>query len=204
MKFLKKIEAWFQARRDRKAAALPDGAIDIVNLYKSGFITARATGQTITDIRAEVTSRVNVPLKVVISHGTYFVSRGNHQNMVTRRKYEIALSPMEKREIRIPASCINASLPIPNENDHFNGVSRVSKSLCRFMEAAEGEDAMVIQAGVWTITDGYSKQQIQSTLRVRRSTYRDSDSHDTGSAISDQHVLRAKRILDDLGIRNSL
>src|SRR6185437_4671139 len=168
MKIVIIIKNWFQERRDRKAKALPDGYIDIVDLYKKGLISAKGTGQSITDITAEIISRVNVPLKISVVHGTYFVSRGNYQNMVTRRKYQFELRPLSTERIRVPASCINASLPIPNEKDKFNGVSRVSDKVRRFMEAAEREDAMVIQAGVWALTDGYSRERIQRTLRTRR------------------------------------
>ena len=212
MSIFSKFKNWVQARRDRKAQSLPDGHNDIVLLYKKGILAACGTGQTITDIRAEITSRVNVPVKVSIPHGTYFISRGNHQNMVTRRKYEFVLSPMEKRNITVPASCINASLPIPGDEDRFSGVAQVSDTLRRFMEAAEPEDAMVIQAGVWAITDGYSREQMKSTLRVRRSDSRSggmfgglgSNSHDAGSAISDYHMDRAKKILTELKISNTL
>lgn len=115
------LQHWFQQRRDRKAKALPNGYSDLVGLYKAGLVFAKGTGQSITNISAEVTSRVNVPLKVSVAHGTYFVSSGNHQNMVTRRKYEFELWPLGTERINVPATCINASLPIPKESDRFKG-----------------------------------------------------------------------------------
>jgi hypothetical protein len=209
MKIITIIKNWFQKRRDRKAKALPDGYIDIVDLYKKGLVSAKGTGQSITDISAEIVSRVNAPLKVSVAYGTYFVSRGNHQNMVTRRKYQFELRPLGTERIRVPASCINASLPIPNEKDNFSGVSRVPDKVRRFMEAAEGEDAMVIQAGVWTLTDGYSRQRIQQTLRTRRVSTRYGGipmgaGTDEGPAISNAQIDRAKAILDRLKISHSL
>lgn len=205
---LKQLDQWFQGRRDRKAKSLPAGYVDIVYLYRKGLISAKGSGQSITEITAEISSRVNTPLKVAVAHGTYFVSGGNHQNMVTRRKYEFELSPLGTQRIRVPASCINASLPIPNEKDRFSGVARVSRNLQRFMEAAEGEDAMVIQAGVWALTDGYSRQTIQATLRTRRVSNRydvfRALGSDEGPAISNIQIDRAKAILDSLGIRCSL
>jgi hypothetical protein len=86
MAFFEVFKNWLQGRRDRKSEALPDGYIDIVDLYKKGFVFAKGTGQSITDITAEIGSRVRKPLKVTVSHGTYFVSRGNHKNKVTLRK----------------------------------------------------------------------------------------------------------------------
>lgn len=207
MNFIKK---WFQARRDHRAESLPEGYNDIVDLYKKGLVFAKGTGQSITDISAEITNRANSPLKVSVPHGTYFVSRGNHQNMVTRRKYEFELDPLDTENIRVPASCINASLPIPSEKDRFSGVSRVPNNVRRFMEAAEGEDAMVIQAGVWALTDGFSRQRIQRTLRTRRVSTRYGMhipgmlNTDEGPAISDAQIDRAKVILDNLKIRHNL
>ncbi len=210
MKMIAAIKNWFQERRNRKAVALQDGYIDVVDLYKKGLISAKGMGQSITDIHAEIVSRVNVVLKVSVAHGTYFVSRGNHQNMVTRRKYQFDLRPLGTECIRVPASCINASLPIPNERDKFSGVSRVPDKVKRFLEAAEGEDAMVIQAGVWTLTDGYSRQRIQSTLRKRRVSTRYGipldgiAGSDEGPAISIAEIERAKAILDRLRISHNL
>lgn len=207
MNILAPIEQWFQGRRDRKANSLPVGYIDVVDLYAKGFVSAKGTGQSITDISAEITSRVSVPLKVSVAHGTYFVSRGNHQNMVTRRKYQFDLRPKGTEHIRVPAACINASLPIPKESDRFSGVSRVPTDVRRFMEAAEGEEAMVIQAGVWALTDGYSRSQIQGTLRTRRVRYGGLpglDGTDEGPAISSAQIDKAKQTLTRLGIRNKL
>jgi len=77
------------------------------------------------------------------------------------------------------------------------------------MEAAEGEDAMVIQAGVWALTDGYSRQRIQQTLRTRRVSTRYGGipmgaGTDEGPAISNVQIDRAKAILDRLKISHSL
>jgi len=207
MNILSPIRRWFQERRDRKAKSLPAGYHDVVDLYAKGLVSAKGTGQSITDISAEITSRVSVPLKVSVAHGTYFVSRGNHQNMVTRRKYQFDLRPHGAEHIRVPASCINASLPIPKESDRFRGVSRVPADVRRFMEAAEGEEAMVIQAGVWALTDGYSRSQIQRTLRTRRVRYgglAEMGGTDEGPAISNAQIDKAKAILTRLGIRNYL
>jgi hypothetical protein len=169
-----------------------------VTLNKKGLITAKGTGQSITDIRASVTSRVTVPLKVRIPHGTYFVSSGNHQNMVTRKEYEMELAPMQTRRISVPSSCINANLPVPSEKDRFSGVARVSSPVRQFLAAAEREDAMTIQAGVWALTDRYSSHQVRTHL-VSRDQY-----GNTRQAISDLHVTRAKAILDKLGLRHEL
>jgi hypothetical protein len=118
--------------------------------------------------------------------------------MVTRTTHRFRLNPCFTVQIQVPAACINADCPVPGERDRFRGVAKVRKDLVRFLEKTEHEDPMVTQAGVWAITDGYTKSEVQRRLIVRGEYGR------TRSAVSDQQVARAKWILDRLGIRNYL
>jgi len=80
-------------------------------------------------------------------------------------------------------------------------VYHASRTMCAavLVEAAEGEDAMVIQAGVWALTDGYSRQRIQVTLRTRRVSTRYGvplsglSGTDEGPAISNIQIDKAKQ-----------
>jgi len=171
---------------------------DLVELWKLGFVLPRGTGQTITHINAEIENKTDKKLKVIITPGTYFVSTGSHQNMVTRSEHRVTLRPKTVEQIYVPASCINAGLPIPSEQDRFHGVAKVSTNLVRFLEKARYEDAMVVQAGVWALTDNYSKYDIQTKLVARMSSGR------SCPAVTDAQVARAKQILDGLGIPNRL
>jgi hypothetical protein len=212
---IERLNEWLQSRRDDRAARLASREYtDIVTLSRKGVLRAKGTGQSITQIRAAITSRVRVPVKVLVPHGTYFVASGAHQNMVTRQEYRFDLGAMDTRHISVPASCINANLAIPRESDAFRGVAKVSKNLSRFLEAAQGEDPMTVQAGVWAITDGYTGAQVQQHLRIRRSSARgaigglrsplDQFGSDGGSAVSDSNIRRAREILRGLGIRTNL
>lgn len=224
MNLLEKIKQWRQTRRDNLAKRFADEYVDILTLHSNGILRAKATGQSITDIRAEIQSLVRVPIKVTIPHGTYFKASGSHQNMVSRCEYRFDLDPMETEYIDVPASCINASLPIPGGEDDFYGVGRVSKNLARFLQAAEDESAMTVQAGVWAITDGYTGSQVQQHLRrVRRVDPferlgglgrssglfhelgdRGGLTVDEGSAVSDHNIRRAREILAEIKIRTNL
>jgi hypothetical protein len=105
---------------------------------------------------------------------------------------------------------------VPKDNDKFSGVARVSDNLSRFLQAAEGEDAMTIQAGVWAITDLYSRGMIQSHLRVRRYSTRMGSMgrmglpssfgslSDDGPAVSDRQIDRAMALPYKIGIRHGL
>jgi len=186
-------------RRTAKAADLrEDKAYDLIFLHERGFVRARATGQSITEIYTKVENLIRKKLKVVVKSGTYFLSSGSHQNMVTRSEYTFTLWPCRTQRLGIEASCINASRPIPGQSDRFYGVARVSDDLARFLEATQDTDPMVVQAGVWAITDGYSAHDVQARL-VAHDQY-----GNTRQAVSDAQVAEARRILDRLGISHKL
>ncbi|MGE0469687.1 MAG: hypothetical protein AB7L09_12990 [Nitrospira sp.] len=200
--FTAPFKAWKRRRVEKltaKAAHLEEGQeYDLLFLYEQGFVRARGTGQSITTITGEIENLIAKTLRVVIKPGTYFVSAGNTQNMVTRREYTVTLYPESKKEVSIDATCINADRPIPGKSDQFYGVKRVSENLARFLEASRGRDPMVVQAGVWTLTDGYSGEDVKNHLYVQD---REGNRH---QAVSDWHINEAKRILHELAIPNRL
>jgi hypothetical protein len=190
----------YRARKlERKGAEFTDGTrYELVLLYKKGVVRAHATGQSITNIRGEVENLLMKSLQVSVEPGTYFVARGDFQNMVTREPYHFSLGPQERRTVSINATCINAGRPVPSETDRFDGVARVPDDVGRFLKAAQGAGPMVVQAGVWALTDGYTGSQIRAHL-VRQDRV-----GNRVSAVSEQDIARARRILDGLGIQHRL
>lgn len=204
------IAAWLRersaARRESrrvrllaKASILEDGKeYDLLFLHARGFVRARGTGQSITRIYGEIENLVARQIRVVIKPGTYFVARGNCQNMVTREEYTLTLYPEGTQRVGINAACINAGMPIPSAQHQFFGVRRVSDDLARFLEASAHADPMTVQAGVWALTDHYSGETVKSRLVLRDSFGNERP------AVTERHIDEARRILRDLGIRNSL
>lgn len=171
---------------------------DLVFLHGKGFVKARGAGQSITRIYGEIENLVDKKLQVVIKIGTYFIARGNYQNMVTRETYRIILYPKSTKSVAINAACINANRPIPNEKNQFYGVHRVSDNLARFLEASVNANSMTVQAGVWALTDNYSGINVKNHL-VLQDQY-----GNKRQAVSDQDIEAARKILSNLGIRNRL
>ncbi len=201
-----RFEEWQQTRRRRriekltaKAADLDDNKeYDLLFLHSKGFVRAKGTGQSITCIYGEIENLIAKKLRVVIKPGTYFVARGNCQNMVTRQEYSVTLYPTSTQQVMIDAACINANLPIPGKDDRFYGVRRVSDNLSRFLEASRGADPMTVQAGVWALTDNYSGSDAKNHLTLQ-------DQYgNRRQAVTDRHVEEARRILKELGIRSRL
>ena len=170
-----RLKQWKASRRERRIERLTARAADLSEsqeydllfLHQKGFVRARATGQSITQIYGEVESLIRKTLRVVIKPGTYFVSSGNFQNMVTRSEYSFTLFPCSTKNVSINASCINAGRPIPTEKNRFYGVRRVSDNLARFLDATQNADPMVVQAGVWALTDNYTGYDIRTRLVAR-------------------------------------
>lgn len=171
---------------------------DILDLWQHRFVLPRATGQGITHINAEVRNLTRKALSVVIHPGTYFISSGHFQNMATVSSHRFTLGPRATERIGIAAACINAGMPIPQEKDRFHGVAKAPESVALFLESARLESPMVLQAGVWALTDGLNSEQIQARLISQSSDVL------RRPAISPTDVLRAKCILDSLGIQHRI
>jgi hypothetical protein len=87
---------------------------------------------------------------------------------------------------------------IPGERDRFSGVSKVPDNVARFLEASKGLNSMAIQAGVWTLTDSYSRNEVIQHL-VTRDNY-----GNTSHPITHKDCDKAKSILNRLGIPHKL
>ncbi len=177
---------------------LDDREYDLILLYERGFVRANGVGQDITNVSARIESLVRKPIKVLIKPGTYFIALGNYQNMATNKEYRFVLESVQTREVHISATCINAGLPIPTENDYFEGVASVDSNVARFILASRGCNTMTIQAGVWALTDRMSRHSIKERL-----VSRDNLGHESNT-INDHHIDEAKRLLKELGISNYL
>jgi hypothetical protein len=206
MGLISQFNRWKATRREQHidrltatAADLPDERqYDLLFLHQRGFVRARGSGHSITEVYADVENLIRRTLRVAITPGTYFVSSGGHQNMAATAECTFTLDPCSAQHIRISAVCINANRPIPRKNDRFYGVARVDESVARFLEASRGEDPMVVQAGVWTLTDNYSRSDVIGHL-----VSRDDRGH-TWHPVTNAHCDRAREILEKLGIPHRL
>jgi hypothetical protein len=206
MNLLARYRQWRMARREHRIDRLTTSAADLhendeydlLLLHQRGVVRVRGTGQSITQLYGEVENLIRRRLRVIIKPGTYFVARGNYQNMATRAEYRFSLSPLSAQKVAVKAACINAGLPIPDKNARFAGVKRVSDDLARFLEAARDADPMAVQAGVWALTNAYSGRDVQNRLVARDRL------GNTHRAVSDAHIAEAKRILDSLRLKHHL
>jgi hypothetical protein len=206
MGWLGSFKHWQADRKERHIERLTAKAVDLnedqqydlLFLHERGFIRAKGSGQSITKIYAEVENLIRKKLHVIVKPGTYFVSSGSHQNMATTSEYTFTLYPCSTEQLGINATCINADRPIPGKEDRFYGVARVSEEVARFLEASKSEDPMVIQAGVWTLTDNYSRYDVMNHLISK------DGSGNIRHPVTHEHCDQAKAILEQLGIPHRL
>ena len=172
---------------------------DIVDLYDHFLVLPTAKGVDITRINASLRNLRDKNIGILIKPGTcFYPSEGNHQMMVSRKEIRITVKPKSVEHVEVPVSCLNASRPIPTKDNLFSGVGRVSENLNKFITNTIKEDKMVIQAGIWAITDNYSEQDIIERLIAR-------NNHGISNrAISSSQISRARIILNSLDIRHRL
>jgi hypothetical protein len=195
-----------------------DQEYDLILLQKWGFVRVNGSGESITKIYAEFENLINKRLCAFVEIGTYFTSLGGHQNMAATTGYTITLNPLGKVGADIEAVCINANRPVPRNSDRFEGVSMVSDNVALFIkecqktyssssarggsslfdeilnESRQDEKAMVIQAGVWALTDRYSHHQIVNHLSLKDSR------GNISRPINARHIMKAAEILMKLRI----
>jgi len=206
MGLIARFNQWKRAVKDRRIEGLTAQATDLKEgqqydllfLHERGVVRVKGSGQSITKIYAAVENLIRKELRVVVKPGTYFVSSGGHQNMATTTEYTFTLYPCRTEHLGISAVCINANRPIPGKKDRFSGVARVSNEVARFLEASMNEDPMVIQAGVWTLTDNYSRYDVINHLISRDSL------GNTSHPVTHDHCDKAKAILEKLEIPHRL
>jgi hypothetical protein len=186
---------------ERKRAFLTEAAArldtscqqDLIDLSKQGFVRVRARGVDITAIDVRVENLTRQVFKIRISAGTCFIGTGQYQNMAVRVEELFVLPAVDVYCGRVPAVCVNAQRPVPSEKNAFFSVTRSPADLTRFLAGSAREDPMVAQAGAWALTDHYNGAQIQARLQ-----------RGGRPAISELQILRAKAILDELGITHAL
>jgi hypothetical protein len=147
---------------------------------------------------AEIRNRLPQRFQVEIEPGTYFVAAGGHQDMVVIEKYQLDLPPYSSQRVELNVACIRAWRSIPGQSDRFEGVARMSADIVQFLEAGSPRDFCVIQAGVWALSDQFSRTDIQQRLILPDVRGR------TVPAIEDAQIDEAARILDGLGIGHGL
>ena len=194
------FESLRYAIRGRKIANSLDEQVyhDADWLAERGIIKLTAIGRSITELSLDVVNRSDRRLKVLLPPGLTFLARGTHQNMVVTKEAVFRLKPRGSKVLPVQVACLNAHKPIPTSNDGFGSVERAGDTVNRFLAAAKGERAMVIQAGVWAITDHLDHNELKARL------HNIANSHFAGQAISDNDIRTAGLLLSKAGIPTAI
>jgi hypothetical protein len=171
---------------------------DLLFLQEHECIKVVAKGKSITRLEARLTNLVETPLDVVIHPGTYFVADGAHQDMVIIEKVHLRLPPGASYDLTLRVACMRAKRCVPRARDGFQRVAQANDEIRRFLDASDGLSAMAIQAGVWSLSDRYSRADVQTRLTIADLWGR------VSSAVTDEDLDQASRVLDGLWIPHGL
>lgn len=178
---------------------IEEGAMHgLLFLQEQECIRIVARGRSLTRLEARVTNLLETPLDVEVHPGTYFVAEGAHQDMVIIEKVNLRLPSRGSYDLTLRVACMRAKRPVPRPKDTFERVAEADEGIRRFLEASVGLSPMAIQAGVWTLTDRYSRADVQSRLTIADLWGR------VSSAVTDEDLDRASQVLDGLWIPHGL
>lgn len=175
----------------------PETSYDLIRLCSLGLVSANARGHSITQVNVLLKDLSARSFNITIEPGTTFRSNGNHQSMAAVERTYHHLEASASLQVPLRVACINADRPIPSEENGFAAVEAGSPQVAKFLAAASDAPPMVVQAGVWAITDNLTADQIRSRLRTQ-SEYGERE------AISEGDVEAAAGILDSLNIETQL
>ena len=161
-------------------------------------VTVTAKNKSIMEICVDAKNLLSQLLKALISHGANFCAQGPHRNMVTRKEFVFAIKPLGLCFFNVPTSRLNDRRQIPIENGFFKSVKRISPSGGSFLRESESYGSMVTLAGVWALTDGYDRLQIENSQIAITSDGR------SETSFSNSEIDCAKSSIDRLGIRSNI
>ncbi|NOX51308.1 MAG: hypothetical protein GXP16_12360 [Gammaproteobacteria bacterium] len=133
-------------------------------LVEKHIIGIKAVGHSITELNLDVQNFSERKIKVLLPRGIYFPARGGHQNMVSTREVVFRLKPGGCKFFAVQVACLNAHREIPSEQDGFGRLKRADAEVAKFIEVACNEAPMVLQAGIWALTDGLNRSELRRRL----------------------------------------
>ena len=176
---------------EQKVMALNAG--DFQSLLKSGMISVKVKGNSITSTNVILTNNTKRDLKVTIPLGTYFDAESSSvQNMIVRHPINVYVDAGDSKSEWVDTACMNIRKDIPQEKNSFQASSLDGNSkLARVIGLCNDRNASysVTQAAVWIVTDNPGDSKLLNTLVYSGG----------GSAISSDDLAEAKQIVKDAG-----
>jgi hypothetical protein len=126
----------------------------IVDLIAQKKVEARAKGSGIEEVEIELCRLVKHELSVLVPAGTFFVSRGSAQDMVTTNDEEFTLEKEECISVTVPVACADLDRLVPRSDDTFDILpSSQQEEMQKLAPLLREASSEVRQAAVWIVTD---------------------------------------------------
>ena len=169
----------------------------ITEALEKGKIAVEAEGAGLSAVSVTITRTVEEKFKVLIPVGTYFIAKGDYQDMVSRKGVTVDLSVGKKFTVTVPASCANAYKKVPGGGDKFDiAASPQAEDLRKLMEVIgkKKPGETITQVAVWIVTNDISRGKLDSRYR------RGLNLIISEPAASDEDVINAMALVEEAGI----
>lgn len=131
--------------------------VNIAEAQHKGLVKVEASGAGLSAVTLRLTRTTEANIVVVIPVGTYFVNKGNAQDMIARKETKVDLSKEKERSVDILASCANAHKSLPDNSSRFDVVAAPSSEELKRLIDVIGKDysgeQRAAQVAVWITTD---------------------------------------------------
>jgi hypothetical protein len=165
----------------------------ILDLIAQNKVRAEANGSGIEEVELELCRLVKHQVTVLVPVGTFFVSRGSAQDMVTTDDEEFTLEE-ECISVTVPVACADFDRSVPRSDDTFDILpGSQQEELERLMPLVADAPFSVRQAAVWVVTDNADYEDLGTLVSGPIAGFGSRVIHETQAA-------QAMKLVDEAGI----
>jgi len=186
---------------------------NIVDAIKNKKIQVEVRGAGLSKVNVEIKRIANESIQIIIPAGTFFVNRGNAQNMVSTQEVQFTFIKDRMANLKVPASCANAHKDVPDQNSTFDILQTsqskdLEKLIVNFGKSKFISNTDIVkQVAIWIVTDNISREYLDKRF-VKKETYLGITicplfpdfTLNCPPAASDEDIISALNIVDQAGV----
>lgn len=177
----------------------PAEVLTITEATEREGVAVRVQGAGLSAVRVSVERSIPVSMQITIPIGTFFVNRGDAQDMVAVEEKILYLTDQEEATALVAAACANLFRPIPDDTSTFDIISAPEQEELQRLIArvwTTEPSSVVRQVAVWIVTDDVTRSELDGRYVRRSSLFPLGGS----PAASDEDVIYAIILVGESGI----
>jgi hypothetical protein len=182
--------------RAAKARQLEKGdEIRLTRAISRHLVTVRTNGDGLQNVSVTIKRLVKRPLKIDLPVGTYFVSGGDSQNMVSCEADTADLTDSDSADLTVRAACANFYLAQPDQDNRFQvRDAHPNRSLRKLLKVIgqENPSSISAQLAIWSLTDNPSRDEASGHVMPSPS---DEDFHEAAKLLRSAGIRPSSRAM---------